>query len=90
MHGARGIGGIVQLRTQRRAAEISRFLRLLLRVAFEVIFLFGLLFLGAWLGERLCGGHWIGIVGSAVLFTVVGSRFRRLSWSEKPSAPPRG
>ena len=85
-----GIGGIIQLGTQGRAAEIPRFLRLLLRLALWVIFFFVTLFLGAWLGERLYGlvGYWIGSVASGVLLVFVRSWLARRSSSQKPSAPP--
>jgi hypothetical protein len=85
-----GVGGIIQLGTQGRAAEIPRFLRLLLRVALGVLFVFVSLFLGARLGERLYGlvGYWTGSVASAVLLVFVRIRLGRRSSREKPSAPP--
>lgn len=85
-----GIDGIIQLWTQGRAFEIPRFFRLLLGGVLWMIFLLGSLFLGAWLGERLCGraGYWIGSVATAVLCFFVRSRFPRLSSSEKTPVPP--
>jgi hypothetical protein len=85
-----GIGGIIQLGIQGRAAEIPRFLRLLLRVAFWVSFCFVSLFLGAWLGERLYGGlgYWVGLVSSGVLVAFVRFWHARPSSREQPSTPP--
>jgi hypothetical protein len=84
------IGGIIHLRKQGRTAEIARFLRTFLGAALWVVFFFGSMYLGAWLGERLFGsvGYWIGWFTGAVLFVVVQSRFPRRSWSEKPPVPP--
>jgi hypothetical protein len=64
-----GIGGIIQLGTQGRAAEIPGLLRLLLRVAVSVIIYLVTIFLAARLGERLDGsvGYWVGSVACAVL-----------------------
>jgi hypothetical protein len=74
-----GIGGIIQLWKQGRTDEIARFLRFFLGAALWVIFFFGSMYLGAWLGERLFGsvGYWIGWFTGAVLFVVVQSRFPR-------------
>ena len=85
-----GLGGIIQLWKQGRAAEIARFLRRLLGGALRVIFLFGSLFLGAWLGERLHGsvGHDVGLVVSAVRVLPVWCWLICRSSSEQSSAPP--
>ena len=85
-----GIGGIIQLGTQRRAAEIPRFLLLLLRVTLWITFFFVSMFLGAWLGERLYGvaGYWIGSVATGVLLFLVQSRRERRSSTDNPSTPP--
>jgi len=85
-----GIGGISQLRTQRRTAETARFLRFLLGATLWAILFFGSMYLGGWLGERLFGrvGYFIGWFTTAILFFVVW--FPRPSWSEQPSAPTSG
>jgi hypothetical protein len=85
-----GIGGIIQLWKQGRTAAITRFLRWLLGSALLVIFFFGSMYLGAWLGDSLFGrvGYVIGWLTGAVLFFVVQSRFPRLSSCEQSSAPP--
>jgi hypothetical protein len=85
-----GVGGTIQLGIQGRAAEIPRLLRLLLWIALWVSLCLASMFLGAWLGERLCGsaGYWIGLVASGVLLVVVRSWLARRSSAEKPSAPP--
>lgn len=69
---------------------MPRFLRRLLGGALRVIFLFGSLFLGAWLGERLHGsvGHDVGLVVSAVLILPVWFWLICRSSSEQSSAPP--
>jgi hypothetical protein len=84
------IGGIIHLRKQGRTAEIARFLHVFLGAALWVVFFFGSMYLGAWLGERLFGSveYWIGWFTGAVLFVVVQSRFPRRSSSEKPPVPP--
>jgi hypothetical protein len=84
------IGGIIHLRKQGRTAEIARFLRIFLGAALWVVYFFGSMYLGAWLGERLFGsvGYWIGWFTGAVLFVAVQSRFPRRSSSEKPPLPP--
>jgi hypothetical protein len=68
-----GIGGMIQLGKQGRAAEIPRFLRHLLGAALWVIFLFGSMYLGAWLGDRLFGpvGYFIGWFTGAVFFVLL-------------------
>jgi hypothetical protein len=85
-----GVGGIIQLGIQGRAADIPRLLRLLLRVALSVIFSFVLLFLGARLGQRFYGrvGEWVGLLGCAFLLFFVRSRLDRRSSSETPAALP--
>jgi hypothetical protein len=85
-----GVGGIIQLGIQGRAADMPRLLRLLLRVALWVIFSFVLLFLGARLGQRCYGrvGEWVGLLGCAFLLFFVRSRLDRRSSSENPAALP--
>jgi hypothetical protein len=83
-----GIGGIIQLWKQGRAAEIARFLRRLLRSALWLILLYVWLFLGAWLGERVSVGHDVGLVVSAVLVLPVWCWLICRSSSEQSSAPP--
>jgi hypothetical protein len=83
-----GIGGIIQLWKQGRAAEIARFLRRLLRSALWLIFLYLWLFLGAWLGERVSVGHDVGLLVSAVLILPVWCWLICRSSSEQSSAPP--
>jgi hypothetical protein len=86
-----GIGGIIQLGTQGRAAQIPRFLRLLVRAALWVTVFFVLLFLGTWLGERLYGGvgGWIGSLASFGLVVFVRCWLARRS-SSNHSGPTRG
>jgi hypothetical protein len=86
-----GVGGIIQLGTQGRAAEIPPFVRLILRAALWVIVFFVSMFLGARLGERLHGGvgGWIGSVASAVLVVLVRSWLARRS-SGHHSGPAQG
>jgi hypothetical protein len=84
------IGGIIHLRKQGRTAEIAGFLRIFLGAALWVVFFFGSMYLGAWLGVRLFDsvGYWIGWFTGAVLFFVVQSRFPHRSSGEKPPVPP--
>jgi hypothetical protein len=69
-----GIGGLIQLWKQGRAADIPSFLRHLIFSVLKFLFLFWVpLFLGAWLGDRFYGsvGHDVGLVISAVVITLV-------------------
>jgi hypothetical protein len=80
-----GIGGVFQLLKQGRTAEFPWFLRRLFGATLWVIFFFGSMYLGVWLGEKLFGpvGYLIGSIASGVLLVFV-----RLSWSENPSVAP--
>jgi hypothetical protein len=85
-----GLGGIIQLGTQGRAAEIPGLLRLLLRAALWVTCFVVSLFLGASLGERFYGGvgYWVGVVGSGVLIVLVRGWLDRRPSREKLSPRP--
>ena len=83
-----GIGGIIQLWKQGRAAEIARFLRRLLGGALWLSLLYVWLFLGAWLGERVSVGHDVGLLVSAVLVLPGWCWLICRSSSEQSSAPP--
>jgi hypothetical protein len=85
-----GIGGLIQLSTQRRAADIPPFLRLLLGGVLRAIVFFVALFLGARVGERLYGGvgEWIGSLVGFFLLVIVWILLARRPSSDKPPEPP--
>jgi hypothetical protein len=88
-----GLGGLIQLWTQGRAAEIPRFLRQLYLSLFKLLFFLWVpMFLAAWLGDRLYGsmGHDIGLVVSAVLIIPIWCWLVGRSSGEKPSTPASG
>jgi hypothetical protein len=85
-----GIGGLIQLRKQGRAAEVPSFFRLLLVAALSLSLLFGSMSLATWLGERLHGrvGYWVGLLGSGLLWFLIECWRHSRSSSEKSPAPP--